>query len=550
MLSKLEQLGNRFARRLLCASKRRIVLKAATLAIAVLETISAAGQAYKVTNLISDGFVPAAVTDTNFVNPWAMSSSANWWISTAGTGFNYVIPATTGTVSFKVIVPSGSNPSANGVPSGSVATSGATGMLLSNGAIANFLFSTLDGTISGWNGRLGTNNALSQIVINNKASGAVYTGLAVLNTSNGSFILAPNFASGAVEIYDSTYKPAKLAGNFSDPNLPSGYVPFGVHVLNSQVWVTYAQHTSTTPYRTVSGAGLGIVDVFDNTGFLVARVGTGGNLNAPWGVAIAPANFGIYSNDLLVGNFGDGIVNVYDPKTFTYVGQLMDSAGKSLSYAALWELLPGGTKIGNSTAVSGGDVDTVYFTAGLADEKHGLLGAISNGAGTSSTPTFGFTSSSASVTARAGTITNLGLSLAPVNGFTGNVTLGCSGLPAGAVCTFSPAQITVSPNAVSLASVTIVTNGPSAINAPPARLQGRHIAIALACFMPMLSFSFMRRRGSALRMFSVGVLFLCTACLIGCGDSSPLTPAGTSQIVITATSGSLMQQTTVNYTVQ
>lgn len=542
MASKLTLIGKSF---------QRIVAAAATVAVAVAIGLPAHGQAYKVTNIVSDGSVPAALTDANFVNPWAISTSGNWWISTAGTGYNYVIPATTGAISFKVIVPSGSNPAANGLASGSVATSGATGMLLSNGAIANFLFSTLDGTISGWNARLGTNNALSQIVVNNTASGAAYTGLAVLNTGSGSYILAPNFASGAMEVYDSSFKAAKLAGTFTAPNLPSGYVPFGVHVLNNQVWVTYAQHTSTRPYRTVTGAGLGIVDVFDNTGVLVARAVTGDNLNAPWGVAFAPSNFGIYSNDLLVGNFGDGVINVYDPKTFGYVGQLIDSAGKPLAYAALWELLTGGTKITNSAAVSGGDLNTVYFTAGLADEKHGLLAGISSGTSAGGTPTFGFSSSTSAITARAGTISNFALSVAPVNGFSGTVTLGCSGLPAGAICSVTPSQVSVAANAVSLASVTVVTSGPAAGNRLPFHLRSNALKTVLACMMPVFACGLLRRhRRSALHLLSIVALLLMPAFLVGCGDSAVLTQAGTSKVTLSATSGAVTQQATVTYTVQ
>ncbi len=306
----------------------------------------AAAQAYKVTNIISDGSVPAMATDPNFINPWAISASPTWWISAQGSGFSYVVsPA--GTIAFKVMVPAASgSTTATGLPAGSVTTAGATGMLLPNGTKASFLFSTLDGTISGWNSKLGTANAIAQIAINNSAAKAFYPGLAILNTSSRSYILAANFGNGnAIEVYDDTFKPATLTGNFKDPNLPAGYTPFSVHVLGTQVFVAYALRTTTTPYDSVDGVGNGIVSVFDTSGNFVARLVTGGNLNSPWGIAFAPANFGIFSNDLLIGNEGDGLINVYDPKTYAYLGQLMDATGKSLSYEGLWELLPGGTTV-------------------------------------------------------------------------------------------------------------------------------------------------------------------------------------------------------------
>lgn len=519
---------------------------------------AAGAQAYKVANLVSDGSVTAAVTDSNFINPWAISTSGTWWISTAGTGYNYVIPATTGLVSFKVIVPSGPQPTANGFPSGSVTTSGSTGLLLPNGTAPSFLFSTLDGTISGWNSKLGTSNALSQIVINNSSSGAVYAGLALLNTTNGSYILAPNFNSAAMEVYDSTFKPAKLAGSFSDPNLPANYAPFGVHILGTQVFVTYAQRTATAPYGTVTAPGAGVVDVYDFSGNLTGRAVTGGNLNAPWGVAYAPANFGIYSNDLLIGNFGDGIINVHDPKTFSYIGQLMDSTGKPLAYASLWELLTGGTKVTGSTGVSGGDTSTVYFTAGLAGEKHGLLGGISNGTVAGSTPTVALSTSAGALAVSAGSSGSVAVSVAPVNGFSGAVTLTCSGLPAGAACSFSPSQFTVTSTAPALGTVTITTSSGHTANRAPS-LGGKFAGNLLAAFaVPFASLAFVRRKRlagmrAAVKLFALASFFAAFALLSGCGDNGPapvITPQGQSHVVITAASGGVTQTSAMTLTVQ
>src|SRR5438105_3819641 len=218
-------------------ARRSAVSSIALFAITTLAALSASSAhaqvagAYKVTNLISDGSVPAAVTDSSFLNPWAMSVSGTWWISNANTGFNYVVSSTTSTISFKVIVPPASG-TGTGFPAGSVTTASSVGMILPNGTKASFLFATLDGTISGWNSKLGTANAVCQIVINNSSAGASYPGLALLNTATASYLLVPNFGTGnSVEVYDSNFKSTKLAGSFTDPNLPSGYAPFSIHIL-------------------------------------------------------------------------------------------------------------------------------------------------------------------------------------------------------------------------------------------------------------------------------------------------------------------------------
>ena len=529
----------------------------AALCIVAAGWMQGGAQAYKVTNLVSDGSVPAVTVDANFLNPWGVSASPNWWISAANSGYNYVVPAA-GTIAFKVIVPLGSQPTLNGLPAGSVTATGSTGLLLPNGSAPSFLFSTLDGTISGWNGKLGTANALSQIVINNSASGASYPGLALLNTSNGSFILAPNFTSAAVEVYDSTYKPAKLAGSFTDPNLPANYAPFSIHILGTQIFIAYAQRTATTPYRSVSAAGAGLLDVFDTSGNFVARAVTGGNLNAPWGVAFAPVNFGIFSNDLLVGNFGDGKINAYDPKTYAYQGQLLDSNGKSLVYSSLWDLVTGGTKVAGTTTVSAGDLSTVYFSAGLDGEKHGLFAGIANSTVAGSTPAFGFTAETQNVNVKAGAAASAQLSLAPVNGFTGTVALSCSGLPTGAVCTFSPSQVSISSNAVTLATVNISTTAAQATLLRH-RLHGDiRSGLALACMLPFFWLGIgrrMRLRSTGMfRLLSMLLMLTGSAALVaGCGDSAPTvtpTPAGQNTVVINATAGAISQQATMTLTVQ
>lgn len=529
--------------------------------------IAMPAQSYKVTNIISDGSVAANLTDPNFINPWGISSSSTWWINAQGSGLDYVVPATTGAISFKVSIPAASGvTTATGLPAGSVTTAGAVPLLLPNGVKASFLFSTLDGTIAGWNSALGTNGAVAQIAINNSAAGASYPGLAILNIGTGgvtssSFILAANFGTGnAIEVYDSTFKPTKLAGSFTDSSLPAGYAPFSVHVLGTQIFVNYALRTTTAPFHTVNASGNGIVDVFDVNGNFVSRAITGGNLNAPWGIAFAPASFGIFSNDLLVGNFGDGMINVYDPKTFSFVGQLMDSTGKSLNYPSLWELLKGGTAVSGTTAVSGGDTSTVYFTAGLANEAHGLLAGIANTTVAGSTPTIGLSASTGATTVTAGNSATATLSVAPVNGFSGTVTFACSGLPVSATCSFSPSSLTVSSTAVAFTTVTIQTTMATARTQHPNVRGNGGSGITAAMLLPFASLLlFTRRRftrqGAALRMLCAMVVSLAAGSfIVGCAGAGHTqvypTPAGQSTVVMTATAGSVSQQTSLALTVK
>jgi uncharacterized protein (TIGR03118 family) len=435
-----------------------------------------------------------------------------------------------------------------------VLTGAATGFVLPNGAKASFLFSTLDGTISGWNGKLGTAGIFAQITINNSAANAKYTDLAMLTNANSSYILAADFGkSTAVEVYDNTFKPAKLPGSFTDPNLPANYAPFAVHVLGTQVFVTYALRTSTTPptYDEVVGPGNGLVDVFDTPGNFVTRAITGGNLNAPWGVAIAPTAFGIYRGDLLVGNFGDGIINAYDPTTYAYRGQVIDGAGKSFSYVSLWEIFFGRSPAG------AGDVNTLYFAAGLTDEAHGLFGAISNNTAAGGTPTFGFSASASASTVTDGSSTQAIVSVAPTNNFSGTVSLACSGLPKGATCTFSPTQITASASASATSTVTIQTTKKSSALVLPGTLRGTYAAgITAALLLPFGSLlAFSRRQSSGkqshIRLLGLlSLLLVSTAIVLGCGHSKPVTPPGMSQVTITATSGSITQKTVIALTVQ
>jgi uncharacterized protein (TIGR03118 family) len=269
-------------------SRHRNLLALSLLTIAIPATAQTAGT-YAVTNLISDGSVPATITDANFINPWGITN-ATFWINAQATGFDYVVsptnfppftPPATPAVAFKISIPPATGgATATGSPTGAASTGTATGFLLPNGTKATFLFASLDGIITGWNSKLGTAGAVAQVAINNSTAGAVYTDMALVANTNGTYILAANFGkAAAIEVYDSNFAPAKLAGSFTDTTLPAGYVPYSVHVIGTQVFVTYALR-ATTGGPTVA-PGNGVVNVFDINGNFVAHAITpGGNLNA------------------------------------------------------------------------------------------------------------------------------------------------------------------------------------------------------------------------------------------------------------------------------
>ncbi len=529
-----------------------VALLLAAIASCDLATAQTAG-IYQATNILSDGFVPATITDANFINPWGVGGTKTLWINTTVTGLDYVT-SIAGAISFKAIIPPAAG-TGTGTPTGVVQNTTTTGFVLSNAAKASFLFATLDGTISGWNSAqtAGGNHAL--IAVNNSANNAIYTDMALVTNTGGTYLLVPNFGQGGkVEIYDINFKPATLAGSFTDPNIPAGYAPFGIKSIGTQVFVTYMLRTvppfaaGAGAYQEILGTNTGFVSVFDVNGNFIARAVTGGNLNAPWGVAIAPAGFGIYGGDLLIGNFGDGLITAYNPTTYAYLGTVADTNGKAIVYPGLWEIF-GATGTGDPTAL--------YFTAGLSNQMHGLFGVISNGPTTTATPTFNLSASTHVTSVAVGSGSALTISVAPTNAFTGTVSLSCSGLPTGAVCNFSNTQLAVSPNAPATATLNLQTSSSSIIVGKVKSGDfGRHRALGIVSAM-MLPFGLLlavrrRRQFAGLRILGVlAVLFASTGLIVGCSSSPSaiITPAGTSNVTITAASGSIMQSTVVAMTV-
>jgi uncharacterized protein (TIGR03118 family) len=336
----------------------------------------AGANAYIQHNLVADQPGVADLTDPSLINPWGIATSATspFWISDTGTGLATLYSTagaspTISIVALKASIPVGKSSTLTvGSPTGQIAN-GTTAFLLSNGTKASFLFCTLDGTISGWNG--GTS---ALIAVDNSSKGAIYTGFVMgpPGTSAGPpQLYVANFHSGAVEVYDGNFAPVSLpAGAFTDSQLPAGYAPFNIASLNGSLYVAYALQNVLSG---VVGSGNGYVDVFDFSGNLKTRLIAGGSLNAPWGMAIAPANnFGAFSGMLLVGNFGNGQINAYNPTTGAALGTIMSPSGQPIAISGLWALWPG-------NGGSGGDANAVYFTAGTGNQSHGLFGSLQAG---------------------------------------------------------------------------------------------------------------------------------------------------------------------------
>jgi len=315
-------------------------------------------------NLVADTPGKADVTDPNLVNPWGISASAAspFWVSDNHSGLTTLYNGSGAIIPLVVTIAPPKGQSGPAAPTGQVFNS-TTSFLLANGKPASFIFATEDGTISAWNG-----GTASTLEVDNSASGAVYKGLAAGSNSSGPLLYAANFNAGTIDVFDGSFKSTTVSGGFKDSTLPSGFAPFNVYNAGGKLYVAYAKQDSMK-HDDTAGAGNGFVDIFDTDGNLQKRLISNGALNSPWGMAIAPATFGPFGGALLVGNFGDGKINAYEASTGTLLGTLQDKNGNAIVIDGLWGLLFGNGK-------SGGDQNTLYFTAGPEDESHGLLGSL------------------------------------------------------------------------------------------------------------------------------------------------------------------------------
>jgi len=339
-------------------------------------TSAAAGTpTFTQTNLVSDVPGLAKTTDPNLVNSWGMALGLNsgLWIANNGSGTattydgsGQPIPAGSPLV---VTIPdpgSGTNTSA---PTG-VATNGTTEFAIAaagTSAPSAELFATEDGTIAGWNRHVDPTHAV--LVVDNSDAGAVYKGLALAFNASGALLFATNFHAGTVDVFDSAFQPVRVPGGFRDPDLPAGYAPFGIAAINSKLYVTYALQDAEQK-DDVPGAGHGFIDIFDTDGNLLQRFTSQGPLNSPWGMAWAPfEGFGTFNNALFVGNFGDGSINAFDFDSGAFLGQVSDASSAPITIPGIWALQFG-------LGVAGASSSTLFFTAGIADEQHGLFGTL------------------------------------------------------------------------------------------------------------------------------------------------------------------------------
>ncbi len=331
-------------------------------AVSLVATLTAQGQTptFVQTNLVTNN--PAAhagqITDANLVDPWGVSFSPTGpiWVSNSRTGTSTLYridPATDATVKqgLTVTIPGAGSPTGQNFNSNTA--SGAF-----NGD--NFLFVSLDGTISGWRGALGTAAETFQTA----STANTYTGSAFATISGHSYLYAANFKNGTIDVLKGDVAAPNLTGSFTDPNLPTGYTPFNTQVLNGKLYVAYVLRSGA-----FTGSGGGVIDVFDFNGNFLSRVGSQGTLVSPWGLTIAPSSFGSYAGDLLVGNFGNGKINAFDLTSNSFVGQLSNQDGSLVSIDGLWALTTGN----NGGSGSG---NALYFSSGPDRGSNGILGSL------------------------------------------------------------------------------------------------------------------------------------------------------------------------------
>ena len=505
---------------------------------------------YSQTNLVSNVASVATTTDPHLLNPWGISvlPGQDFWIANNNDGTSTLYDGNGNENPLVVTIPvAGKNPNGNcspGCPTGTVANG--TSSYFSGGA---FIFDTEDGLIINWQS---SDNTQATVAFDNSASGAVYKGLALLNSTS---LLAANFNSGKVDVYNQSFQPASLAGSFTDPNLPAGFAPHGIHVINNQVYVAYAMQDGPK-HDAQPGKGLGQVDIFDVNGnfvstFIAYNAQTPNQLNAPWGVVQAPASFGSFANDILVGNFGDGTINAFDTQG-NFMGQLTDSSGNVLVNPGLWDMVFVGTS-------GPGTPGALYLTAGGSNQPNFPANGSTTSVFASLVPAtaagsadFSLNLSAQSATITPGGMANLMVSAAAVGGFSGQIALTCTA-PTGLTCAFNPSTITPGAPAATLTISATTTPPPTGYNVP-----GTAAALlpGLGLFGTLLT---TRKRkpftGKSIRWMSMlGLLLVVSLFAVGC-SSSKSTPASTTAaasqatLMVTGTSGALTHSAAINVTV-
>jgi uncharacterized protein (TIGR03118 family) len=521
--------------------KRTLLLFELLMTLAIPSGLLAQQAGYSQTNLVSNTAGVGTTTDPQLLNPWGISilPGQDFWIANNNSGTSTLYDAEGNKNALVVTIPGAArNPNGNcspGCPTGNV--SNGNGGYFGGGS---FIFDTEDGIIANWTG--GTS---AVVAYDNSASGAVYKGLALLN---GTFLLAANFNSGKVDVYDRNFNPTSLSGSFTDPKLPAGFAPHGIHVIGNQIYVAYAMQDAPK-HDARPGAGLGQVDIFDTNGnFVSSLVAAGAQLNAPWGVVETPSTFGAFPNAILVGNFGDGTINAFDT-TGKFLGQLTDSSNNALVNPGLWDMVFGG-------GGPSGDPGTLYLTAGGGNQPNFPAGGSTTAvfasvvpAAAVGTPDFSLNLSAQSATVTPGGSANLMISASAVGGFNGQITLSCSA-PAGLTCAFSPTAI--SPGSSSSSSTLTIA---AASTPPPGtgyHTMGMFLLPALGLFGTVLTTRKRKlfTRKSVAWTTVLGLVLIVSMFALGCGSSSKgQTQPSQTNVMVTGTSGAITHTAALSVTV-
>jgi uncharacterized protein (TIGR03118 family) len=325
---------------------------------------------YQQHNLVSDGAVPADHTDPNLVNAWgiAFNPFGPVWIADNGSGVSTLYDGAGNIVPLVVDIPTHTSDSGGAVTG--IVYNGSQGFTVNKGMLSGpavFLFDSEDGVISGWAPNVDSTHAIK--AVDHSRRHAIYKGLALSGNGSGARLYATDFHNNRIEVFDASFNPVMLrVGAFRDAQIPAGYAPFGIQNVNGDLYVTYAKQDADRK-DDVPGPGFGYVDIYDPDGKLLRRFAAQGALNAPWGIALAPAGFGRASGRLLIGNFGDGRIDAYDFASGMPVGPLGDAKGNPIQIDGLW-----GLAFGNG--YSSQSVNSLYFTAGPNDEADGLYGRL------------------------------------------------------------------------------------------------------------------------------------------------------------------------------
>jgi len=330
---------------------------------------AAAGGSYRIHWLVSDRAGHANHTDPNLVNGWGLVAgpSTPWWVSDNGTDKSTLYDGSGAAIPLVVDVAGG--------PTGTVFNGSTDFVVRHNGdsGPSVFLFASEDGKIRGWNPAVPAGSSastMSFVVANRSGAGAIYKGLAIASMDGKNYLYATDFHNGRIDVFNRAFARQHWAGAFTDSDIPSGYAPFGIQAVGDTIFVTYAKQDADAEDE-IGGRHLGYVDAFGTDGALMGRVASRGALNAPWGICWAPNDFGKFSGDLLVGNFGNGRINAYRMTSSGWVadGTLRNADGRALRIDGLW-----GMEFGNGGPA--GPTNSLYFAAGPNDESHGLFGSV------------------------------------------------------------------------------------------------------------------------------------------------------------------------------